>query len=423
MKKKQQKLLILGGNALSCDIVTTAKGMGIYTIVTDWNSEEKSPAKKIADEAWDISLLDYDELTKRISKHEIDGIITGFTDSYLEPYAELCRRNNLHCYANQQEFSKTLDKSIFKQLCIENDIPTVPQFKIEEINEKEKLPAQKVIIKPVDSSGSKGITLVSDYSDFDKALEESLSYSKKGEVIIEQYMETDDVSMCYTLQDGNISLSAICDRYIHKTKYFGSVTSGLIYPSRYLDRYISEVDKKVKCMLQSMGLKNGVLFMQAFVNKDTFYFYEMGYRLSGGRHYIFTQEENNISALKDLIRFAITGKMDTQDIRLKDSPHFKNVYSQVSILCKSQLIAKIEGLDELNVIPGVLDVSLSYKEGDKVGKEGTTMQIVARVHLKAKSIQEMCKLISLVKGTLHIISENGEDMIEDYFQLPLNLYE
>ena len=163
--------------------------------------------------------------------------------------------------------------------------------------------------------------------------------------------------------------------------------------------------------------------MQAFVNKDTFYFYEMGYRLSGGRHYIFTQEENNISALKDLIRFAITGKMDTQDIRLKDSPHFKNVYSQVSILCKSQLIAKIEGLDELNVIPGVLDVSLSYKEGDKVGKEGTTMQIVARVHLKAKSIQEMCKLISLVKGTLHIISENGEDMIEDYFQLPLNLYE
>ena len=423
MSKDQTKLLILGGNALSCDIVTTAKEMGIYTIVTDWNSEVKSPAKKIADEAWNVSLLNYDELAKRIKEDGIDGVITGFTDSYLEPYAEICRRNNLPCYATQEQFSKTLNKDTFKQLCKEYDVPTVPQFSIKNIIDKKSLPVPKVIIKPVDSSGSRGITLVSDYSNFEKALEESLLFSPKKEVIVEQYMDTDDVSICYTLQDGNISLSAICDRYIHKTKKFGSVTSGLIYPSRYLDRYITEVNDKVKNMFQSMGLKNGVLFLQAFVDKNSFYFYEMGYRLSGGRHYIFTNEENKISAVKDLIRFAITGKMDTQDILLKDSPYFKHIYSQVSILCKSKRIATINGLKELKSIPGLLDVAMSYREGDEVGKEGTTMQIVARVHLKANNVHEMSKLISRVKETLQIISDDGEDMIDDYFLFPLNLYE
>ena len=38
-----KKLLILGGNALTCDIVTKAQELGVYTIVTDWNLPEASP--------------------------------------------------------------------------------------------------------------------------------------------------------------------------------------------------------------------------------------------------------------------------------------------------------------------------------------------------------------------------------------------
>ena len=57
---KGKKLLVLGGNALSCDIVTTAQKMGVYTIVTDWYDEHKSPAKKIADEVWQVSIEDYE---------------------------------------------------------------------------------------------------------------------------------------------------------------------------------------------------------------------------------------------------------------------------------------------------------------------------------------------------------------------------
>ena len=45
-----KKLLILGGNTLSCDIVNAAKRLGVYTIVTDWYDTDRSPAKLIADE-------------------------------------------------------------------------------------------------------------------------------------------------------------------------------------------------------------------------------------------------------------------------------------------------------------------------------------------------------------------------------------
>ena len=98
---KDKKLLVLGGNALSCDIINIAKAMGVYTIVTDWYDTDRSPAKLICDERWDVSTTDYDELVKRVKENHIDGILTGFSDSYLLPYQHLCELTGLPCYATK----------------------------------------------------------------------------------------------------------------------------------------------------------------------------------------------------------------------------------------------------------------------------------------------------------------------------------
>lgn len=109
MDLKNKKLLILGSNAITCSIVEAAKALGVYTIVTSWNKLEDAPAKQIADNYWDISLTDYDALLKRIREEGVDGILTGFTDSYLLPYQHLCELANLPCYATKEVFETTMD--------------------------------------------------------------------------------------------------------------------------------------------------------------------------------------------------------------------------------------------------------------------------------------------------------------------------
>ena len=49
---------------MSEEIISYAKSLGVYTIVADNYPPEKSPAKLIADEAWDISLEEMDELER-----------------------------------------------------------------------------------------------------------------------------------------------------------------------------------------------------------------------------------------------------------------------------------------------------------------------------------------------------------------------
>ena len=84
-----KKLLILGGSATSIDIVEAARRLGVYTIVTDWYDTKRSPAKLIADEYWNEEIFKPELIAQLIKKHHFDGVITGFTDSYLLQYQHI----------------------------------------------------------------------------------------------------------------------------------------------------------------------------------------------------------------------------------------------------------------------------------------------------------------------------------------------
>jgi len=410
MDIRGKKLLILGSNAISCDIVKAAKELGLYTIVTDWNPIEKAPAKQIADEYWNDSLMDYDTLVPKIKEAGIDGIITGFTDSWLLPYQHLCELTGLPCYATKEVFELTMDKSRFKQLCRDNDIPVIPEYDLDSFDPNIINEEHKVIVKPIDNSGSRGVVLCSKPEEFQQCLDYALSFSEKKKVVIEQYMEMDSISLSYTIQDGVVSLSTSDDRYIHKSLSGSSVTQCGIYPSKYTEAYIEKIDAKMKKMYEKAGLRNGVLAVQFFTNGTEFYVMEMGHRLTGGQHYTYTMAENGISSLDQLIQFAVTGKMADFQIAERDNARFKHIYCHLFILGKEATIARFEGLDYLKQMPEVMHLTQMKKVGDKVGTDGTSAQKVVGLHIKVDTIAHLKRVIDDVKDHFHFYDEKGNDL-------------
>lgn len=69
-----KKLLILGTSTGSVQIVNYAKSIGIYTIVTDFFSIEQSEAKRYADECWNISTADVNQLEKKCIEPQIRNL-------------------------------------------------------------------------------------------------------------------------------------------------------------------------------------------------------------------------------------------------------------------------------------------------------------------------------------------------------------
>lgn len=413
MDLKDKRLLILGGNPLSIEIVKAAQKMGVYTIVTDWYDTKRSPAKLVADEYWNEEIFKPERISQLIKERHIDGVITGFTDSYLLQYCTICELSGLPCYSTRAIFEKTLNKSEFKKLCRENEIPVVPDFDLEEFNPDIISKDNIILIKPVDNSGSRGIVTCDDSKQFKKCLDYALSFSEKKQVVIEKYINMDSFSVSYTIQDGVISMSTMNDRVVHRVAGAGAVTNGGIYPSKYIDSYMKKMDMKVRAMYKNLGVKNGVLFIQGFTNGYSYYFYEMGYRLSGGCHFLYTENQNNSSSASQLVHFALTGKMADYKIIERDDPKFHDLCFQWNILGKEGVISRIEGFDTISNLPEVIHSTINKHVGSRIGKDGTTMQKIAGFHAIVNNLEQMKRLVQYMYDHFQVFDENGRNMVMD----------
>lgn len=417
MDIKGKKLLILGANAITCEIVNAARALGVYTIVTDYNPIDKAPAKLIADEYWNDSIMDYDVLLPKIKEHRVDGILTGFIDIVLLPYQHLCELSGLPCYATKEVFETTMDKAKFKQLCRDNGVPVIPEYDLATFDPNTIDEKNKVIIKPVDNSGSRGVILCTKAESFQECLNHALSFSEKKQVVVEKYMELDSISASYTIQDGAITLSTLNDRYVHRSQDGGAVTCLSLYPSKYIESYMDKMNDKVCSMYRNLGVRNGLLSIQFFVEGENYYAMEMGHRLTGGQHYMISKAENGISPLEQLIHFAVSGKMADFSIAKKDNPRFKNVYCHLYVLGKQAKIARFEGLDYLKKMPELLHFSQMKMVGDTIGPDGTSAQKVVGLHLKVKNRDELNRIIREIQKEFHFYDEEGTDLtleLENY---------
>ena len=223
------------------------------------------------------------------------------------------------------------------------------------------------------------------------------------------------MSVKYIAIDGDLYLEAVGDRYVlDSEKGKALITAAAFYPSKYLDFYIKNVDEKVKNMFRGIGLKNGVLFMEAIANDEGVWFYEMGLRISGGMTYKITEQTNDINELKMLINYSIKGKMCDNSEVVKINPHFNNHFSaSIAIPLRLGSIYSIEGLDRIKSIDEVGKIVQYWKEGESILPKhiGTLDQLFARIPIITKGKERLSEIMLEIKQNLSVKDENGQEMI------------
>lgn len=407
---KGKRLLILGGMRFSCEIVNKARDMGIHTIVADYNRVEDSPGKQIADEAVDLSVIDVEAVVTYVKKNAIDGVIVGFNDMLLPYYADICDKCGLPCYGTKEQFETLIAKDRYKALCRQFGVPTIPEFDVNDVNIK-----FPVLVKPVDNSGSRGISICHNRQELDNAVEIGKKASKNGKVIIERYMDGREVTVFWTFQDGNYYLSALANRHVKHNQGDDVIPLpvGYTFPSVFLPRYRKEVEENCKRMFQHLGLKDGMMFMQCKVEDGRCYVYDLGYRLTGSLEYKILERVCGYNPLEMMIHFALTGKMGEDSIADKAVPEFKTPAFNVSCLCAPGTIKSISGIDRVKEMPEVEDVVIAHAPGETITEQmrGLLAQITVRVLGSVASKENLLPTMQHIDETIHILGENGEQLL------------
>lgn len=411
-----KKLLVLSGSNGSKDIVQYAKSRGAITIATDFLKE--SPAKKLADYSHDVSTTDIDGVIDLARDYKVNGITTGTSEASMFTILQACKVLGLPFYATDNQLDTINNKRKFKELLINHQVPVIPEHsqavRQAAVNvSKMKLP---LVIKPVDSSGAKGISVVREIGALQPAINNALAYSRKKEFIAEEFMEgLAEVFVNYTLVDGCYKISSSFDIYRHpKRKESDLVALPLLYrsPSKYLRRFEDEVDSSLCEAFRALDLKNGVISIQTFVTDKSFYVYEAGYRLGGAQMYIFTKELNGVSVLEMMVDFSIFGKMSQDpDVLHKENPHFHKPCCQLNIPLSPGRIATISGLDEAENMDGVLNITQNHFVGDQITEDGSIRQLGFRVHLTANDEESLRDKAGNLYRILDVRNDEGNQML------------
>jgi len=418
-----KKLIILGGNPETAILVNTAISMGIYTIVVDPNPN--APAKKNASESYDIDVFDIDKIVHLAKKNKVDAVLVGVADILVKPYRLICEKLNIHCYASEEAVEAFCSKDGFKRYCIKYNIQDIPGTYINDLSkiDNSKDIRYPVMIKPVDSGGGVGMKICRYQNDYKDFVKNALKFSKKGVVLVERYMDCDDMAAYYTFRNGIPYLSAIYDRLTTKKQGDTSpVCIGAIFPSKYTDLFVKNVHPKLCEFFKELNIQNGILNIQFFVEDNVFYAYDPGFRLQGEAPHIPIAHINKFDHKEMLVNYAFTGVFGEEDFSMKNDYMFKGkIACTIWVLLTEGKINLIEGLDQIKSDKNVVFVLDRLKTGDVVHPEmlGTEKQVFARIYVVAESINEINNKLNKFKDLLKILDIEGDNMILDWLE-PFN---
>lgn len=187
----KRTILLLGGSAQQIVAIETAKRMGLRTVLCDYLPD--NPGQYFADLFYQVSTTDKTAILKVAEKEKIDGILAYASDPAAPTAAYVAEKLGLpgSPYASVDILC---NKDKFRKFLAENNFHTPFALGYEDVSDalkdikagRFKMP---VIVKPVDSSGSKGVDKIDDCKDAAKKLVSAMSFSRSGRIIVEEYVE------------------------------------------------------------------------------------------------------------------------------------------------------------------------------------------------------------------------------------------
>ena len=432
MDLKGKRLLVIGGSSASVDIIKNAHAVGIYVVVAD--QSDSGVGYKMADDAVQVSTIDFDGLERVVKEKKIDGVFCGPSEFNIFNAMKLCERVGLPFYANEKLWNQCADKLQFRDFCIRNGLDVAAEYHIDDHTDFDALTDVEypVIIKPVDGCSSKGISVCNNNEELKKAYAKAKAVSASGKVIVEQYINTNGrgFSFRYFISDGKAYPYLLLDTFIADPVRWKCLVSALAYaPSELTQEYMDTVDANMRKMLADMGIKNGTAFIQALPYKGKFYCHDMGYRLSGGMMYKMTEPLLGINDMKMMIRYALGGQI-CEDEDIEKLSHINSISTfsvQVMLPLDVGTITAIDGWGEICSMPEVVDVLQYYQIGDTITESviGTLGQHFARVTLATENKISIENAVRTIQEKLSVKDEYGKEMYTmrfDYDRMMQNTF-
>lgn len=399
----KKKLMILGGSRYIIPVIKTAQVMGMHVITCDYLPD--NIGHKYSDEYHNVSITDKEKVLELAKRLTIDGIVSFATDPGVVTAAYVAEKLGLPgCPYKSVEILQNKDK--FRHFLSENKF-NVPLAHGYSSKEDAKLGIKQfsfpVIVKPVDSAGSKGVSRVDNYEALDAALSEAFDHSLSGRVIIEEFLEKVGCSSdtdCFSVDNKLVFASFDC-QYFDENSLNPYTPAGYSWPSDMPASAQSELRSELQRLIKLLQLGTSIYNVETrFCTDGKAYIMEVSPRGGGNR----LAEMLKIACGQDLIEANIRGALGMPIQELHD-PVYKGAWAEYIIHSNKQGIFEKLIIDEEFAQKHVIECDIWVESGMQIGDFSGANAAIGTLVLSFKGIDEARSALQDIKRYVKVVVE------------------
>jgi biotin carboxylase len=368
----KKTLLVLGAGIDQTYPIIVAQQSGLRVLAAD--SNPNAQGFSIADEVANVSNRDVDGLKALCDEsarwgNSIEGILVMGTD-IPDVAAELAIHLNIP--GPSVDTGKwTTNKFHMKEKLSQAGVAVPWYALVDDFESLQVLMKQqggdKFIIKPVDRSGARGVFVIyPNDENLESLYKEAKEESDIGDVLIEEYIEGEQISTESIMWEGSAYTPGFVDRNYEMLDRFAPriIENGGTHPSKYTGKERTDIEQLVEKAALALGIVNGVAKGDVVITKDGLpMIIEMAARLSGGD---FSESLIPLGCGVNIVEAAIKISLGNAPDIEKLSDQWETSVANRYFFSTPGTLKAIHGLAEVKNIPWVKKFEVWVQPGDEI---------------------------------------------------------
>ncbi len=412
------KVMVLGGGGCQMNLIERLKQQGDEVVLIDYLPD--CPGKKLCDVHVKESTFDTPAVLAAAKKYSIDAIVTLGTDQPVYTAAKVASELGLPFYVTPEQALSATNKRVMKAKFLQNDIPTA-NYRLISKNFSDKdiegisFPA---VIKPVDSQGQRGIYKINSAAEIGKYIDDTLSFSKEECALLEEYYQSDEITVNGWLKDGRLMLLSVVDRVTLTSGDHIGICIAHNFPSLHLKDNYKEIEDLTQRIVDIFGFKEGPVYFQYLIGNEGIKVNEIAMRIGGAYEDITLPIITGIDVLKMLIN-SIKGRdinsagLDRYSLAQND----QYVSTQMFFLNPGKIASISYDMNRLKAC-GVEDIVIARKVGDVSGSIENATARAGYFIVQGESYMKLHKNIEKAYDEIKILDDTGRNMVRRYSAYP-----
>jgi biotin carboxylase len=349
-------LLVLGAGEDQLPIYREARRRGLPTIAVD--ARRDRPALALADAFLQVSTRDHEAIAAAVGPARLSGVVSTASDACLLSVHELARRYEAPFVPSRSAALASMDKAHFHEVVAAAGVARYRWAAADDRRALSRLTGP-VVVKPVDASGSRGVSLVPDPRDVPAAVAVARAASFSGQVVVEEFLEGRNITVELFLRGGAPHFAAVSEKRLAPGG--GFVIHGHTCPAPLTGRASRAVVEAATRVALAMGLADGPINVDVILAPDgTPYVLEAGARLCGNAFPLLLRAIRGVDTIEALVDLALGRPFDLTPTRARHAL----LHVLASPLGADGVLEAVEHVDEVRALDGVECLEVYADPGD-----------------------------------------------------------